>query len=193
MARPRKFDEERAVDAALEAFWTAGYEATSTQDLCEATGLGRSSVYNTFHSKRDLFRRALALYMRRRSDQLAALLEEDVPARDKVRALLDSVIAEETGAEDDGRGCLYVNTAVELASRDPEVAHELERDYARRHDALTAALEAGRRAGDIDRAKDASALAHFVTATVSGIRVAARAGAGEAALCAIARTALDAI
>ncbi|MDT0452439.1 TetR/AcrR family transcriptional regulator [Streptomyces hesseae] len=193
MARPRKFDEEGAVDAALEAFWTAGYEATSTQDLCEATGLGRSSVYNTFHSKRDLFRRALALYMRRRSDQLAALLDEDVPAREKVRALLDSVIAEETGADADGRGCLYVNTAVELASRDPEVAAELERDYARRHDALTAALEAGQRAGGIDRAKDASALAHFVTATVGGIRVAARAGAGETALRAIARTALDAI
>lgn len=193
MARPRKFDEEGAVDAALEAFWTAGYEATSTQALCEATGLGRSSVYNTFHSKHDLFRRALALYMRRRNDQLAALLDGDVPAREKVRALLDSVIAEEAGADGDGRGCLYVNTAVELASRDPEVARELERDYARRHDALTAALEAGQRAGGIDKAKDASALAHFVTATVSGIRVAARAGAGEAALRAIARTALDAI
>ncbi|MHA7959627.1 TetR/AcrR family transcriptional regulator [Streptomyces sp. L500] len=193
MARPRKFDEERAVDAALEAFWTAGYEATSTQDLCEATGLGRSSIYNTFHSKRDLFLRTLALYMRRKSDQLAALLEEDVPAREKVRALLDNVLAEEAGADGGGRGCLYVNTAVELASRDPEVAHELERDYARRHDTLTAALKAGQRAGEIDPAKDASALAHFVTATVGGIRVAARAGAGEAALRAIARTALDAI
>ena len=63
MARPRKFDEGRALDAAMEAFWAAGYEATSTQDLCDATGLGRSSIYNTFKSKHDLFERALARYM----------------------------------------------------------------------------------------------------------------------------------
>ncbi|CAM5616019.1 TetR/AcrR family transcriptional regulator OS=Streptomyces alboniger OX=132473 GN=CP975_28210 PE=4 SV=1 [Streptomyces alboniger] len=63
MARPRTFDEERALDAAMHAFWVKGYEATSTQDLCEATGLGRSSIYNTFSSKHALFRRALARYM----------------------------------------------------------------------------------------------------------------------------------
>ncbi|NUS02366.1 MAG: helix-turn-helix transcriptional regulator, partial [Nonomuraea sp.] len=59
MARPRTFEEDRAVEAAMRAFWDAGYEATSTQDLCAATGLGRSSIYNTFAGKRDLFERAL--------------------------------------------------------------------------------------------------------------------------------------
>jgi AcrR family transcriptional regulator len=62
MPRPRTFDEDRAIDAAMRLFWTSGYEATSTQDLCEATGLGRSSIYNTFTSKRDLFDRALRRY-----------------------------------------------------------------------------------------------------------------------------------
>src|SRR5690606_8821359 len=63
MARPRTFEEEQALEAAMRAFWRRGYEATSTQDLCAATGLGRSSVYNAFDSKRELFTRALRRYM----------------------------------------------------------------------------------------------------------------------------------
>ncbi|MEV5242326.1 TetR/AcrR family transcriptional regulator [Streptomyces cinnamoneus] len=189
MARPRKFDEEQAVDAALEAFWATGYEATSTQELCEATGLGRSSIYNTFHSKRDLFRRALGLYIDRRTGELTELLDSDLTIHAKIGTMLARVVAEESEHD---RGCFFVNSAIELADRDAEVAQELERDYRRRLDALTAAIESGRRDGDIDGGKDARALAHFVIATVSGIRVSARAGADRAALESIARTALTA-
>ncbi|MCD9142659.1 TetR/AcrR family transcriptional regulator [Streptomyces albireticuli] len=193
MARPRKFDEERAVDAAMEAFWTAGYEATSTQDLCDATGLGRSSIYNAFKSKHDLFQRALGRYLETKTASLTELLESDLPAREKVRAMLERIVEEECAHAEDGRGCLFVNTAVELAARDAEVARELERDYRRRLEALTAALEAGQRDGDIDTAKDARTLAHFVAAAIGGMRVSARAGIGRAALEGIARTTVDAL
>ncbi|QLE73722.1 TetR/AcrR family transcriptional regulator [Streptomyces rectiverticillatus] len=193
MARPRKFDEERAVDAALEAFWTAGYEATSTQDLCDATGLGRSSIYNTFKSKHDLFRRALLRYMERKNGNIDAVLESAMPAREKIRALLGVIVEEEQLHAEDRRGCLVVNTCIELGSRDPEVAGVLERDYRRRFEALKAAIEAGQRDGDIDRAKDAGALAHFVIAAIGGMRVSARAGVGRQALEGIMRTTIDAL
>ncbi|MGK5549541.1 TetR/AcrR family transcriptional regulator [Streptomyces sp. URMC 127] len=193
MARPRKFDEERAVDAALEAFWTAGYEATSTQDLCEATGLGRSSIYNAFKSKHDLFRRALLRYMERKNESIGAVLESGLPAREKLRVLLDVIVEEEGLYAEDGRGCLVVNTCVELAARDAEVARVLENDYRRRFEALKAAIESGQRDGDIDRAKDAGALAHFVIAAIGGMRVSARAGAGREALEGIVRTTLAAV
>ncbi|MFC5718916.1 TetR/AcrR family transcriptional regulator [Streptomyces gamaensis] len=191
MARPRKFDEERAVDAALEAFWSAGYEATSTQDLCEATGLGRSSIYNTFKSKHELYQRALLRYMELKTAAVAGLLDGGLPARERIRALLEAIVEEESAG--DGRGCLVVNACVELAARDGEVAHALERDYRRRLGLLTGVIEAGQRDGGIDRAKDARALAHFVIATIGGMRVSARAGADRTALRGIARAALDAI
>ncbi|MFE5871439.1 TetR/AcrR family transcriptional regulator [Streptomyces roseifaciens] len=193
MARPRKFDEERAVDAALEAFWAAGYEATSTQDLCDATGLGRSSIYNTFKSKHDLFRRALLRYMERKNGNIDAVLESAMPAKEKIRALLGVIVEEEELHAEDRRGCLVVNTCIELGSRDPEVAGVLERDYRRRFEALKAAIEAGQRDGDIDRAKDAGALAHFVIAAIGGMRVSARAGIGRQALEGIMRTTVDAL
>ncbi|AOP50038.1 TetR/AcrR family transcriptional regulator [Streptomyces lydicus] len=192
MARPRKFDEARAVDAAMEAFWAAGYEATSTQDLCDATGLGRSSIYNTFKSKHDLFERSLARYMERRNGELAALLAGELPARQKIRALLQRVIDEECAEDADGRGCLVVNSCIEVAAHDPAVAASLERDYGVRLEALRTVIESGRRAGDLTRDRDAGTLAHLVIATIGGLRVSARAGVDRAALEAVADAALAA-
>ncbi|MFB4197174.1 TetR/AcrR family transcriptional regulator [Streptomyces carpaticus] len=173
MARPRTFDEDRALDAALETFWSLGYEAASTDDLCTATGLGRSSLYNTFRSKHALFLRALDRYTARMNERSRALLEDETrPVPERIAALLARFTEEpEPGVPP---GCMVVNTAVELSGRDPEIGDRLERDYQERHAMLTTALAAGQRAGEIDREKDPRALAHFLIATMSGMRVTAR-------------------
>ena len=59
MARPREFDADTALERAMAMFWSKGYEATSLDDLCEVTGLSRSSLYATFGSKRDLLLRSV--------------------------------------------------------------------------------------------------------------------------------------
>ncbi|GHF10024.1 TetR family transcriptional regulator [Streptomyces fumanus] len=190
------FDEERALDSALRTFWEKGYEATSTQDLCEATGLGRSSIYNTFKSKHDLFERALARYLDTMAAAHLAVLEEPGrSAADKLRALFALVVDGETEGRRDGHGpgCLGVNTTVELAARDPRAARLLERDTTRRLAALSAVCEQGRRDGSITSRREAAALARFVNAVIGGMRVASRGGADRAALEAIAATALDAL
>lgn len=188
MARPKAFDEDRAVNAAMRAFWSAGYEGTSTQDLCDATGLGRSSIYNTFTSKHELFERALRRYMSTKNASIFDVLDGDLPARAKIRALLWQTIDAPT---DDPIGCLVVNSTVELAPRDPAVAATLRADQDRRLDALTAAIRAGQRSGEMDASKDARTLAHFVITTIGGTRVAARGGAEKDTLEAIATTALS--
>ncbi|MFH8989797.1 TetR/AcrR family transcriptional regulator [Streptomyces sp. NPDC017940] len=197
MARPRTFDEERALDAAMRAFWANGYEATSTQDLCEATGLGRSSIYNTFTSKHDLFRRALARYIDLMSVPQAEILEDTGRSgMERIRALLTRIVdTEYEYREDDGTsiGCLTVNTVVELARRDPDAAALVERDLDIRLGLLRVALDAGRRDGSITTGRDTDALARFVNATIGGMRVSAQAGAGRAVLESIADTALDAL
>ncbi|MFV0128188.1 TetR/AcrR family transcriptional regulator [Streptomyces sp. HMX112] len=197
MARPRTFDEERALEAAMHAFWAHGYDATSTQDLCEATGLGRSSIYNTFISKHDLFKRSLTRYVDTMTGtQLALLEDEERPAVERLRALLARIVEDEfAGRPPDGssRGCLTVNTTVELAGRDPEIAGLLERDLARRLASLRAAIEAARRDGDITSPRDSESLARFVNAVIGGMRVSAQGGADRAALEAVATTAMDAL
>lgn len=193
MARPRKFEEERAVDAAMQAFWAAGYEATSTQDLCDATGLGRSSIYNAFTSKRDLFERALARYMEYKNGELAELLDDDArTARQKLRAVLQRIIDEEFTRYPDGRGCLVVNTAIEVSSHDASVAATLERDYGVRLEMLRAVIESGQRDGDIAADRDSRTLAHLLIAAVGGIRVSARAGVDRPTLEGVADATLAA-
>ncbi|TDD76632.1 TetR/AcrR family transcriptional regulator [Actinomadura darangshiensis] len=191
MARPRKFDEGRAVEAAMRAFWADGYEATSTQELCAATGLGRSSIYNTFASKHELFVKALAHYMDTRTDRLVELLKDgDGPVRERLRTVLEWAVAPD---EDDPSGCLVVNATVELGPHDPDIAERLERDRRRRFATLKGAVQDGMRTGEIEAGKDAEALAHFMISTISGIQVAARGGADRGTLKAIADTAMQSI
>ncbi|WP_225729402.1 MULTISPECIES: TetR/AcrR family transcriptional regulator [unclassified Nocardia] len=187
MARPKAFDEDRAVDAAMRAFWTTGYEGTSTQDLCTATGLGRSSIYNTFVSKHELFTRALRRYMDSKNARTFELLDGPEPAKDKIRTILHWAVE---APQDDPMGCFVVNSVVELGPRDDDIAAALRDDHERRLTALTAAITVGQRLGEIDNSRPARDLAHFVIATISGLRVAARGGADRKTLAAIADTAL---
>ena len=191
MGRPRKFEEERAVEAAMRAFWADGYEATSTQELCEATGLGRSSIYNTFASKRDLFVKALTHYMDDRHARLVDLMEDGgMPVRERLRTVLEWAVAPDA---DDPAGCLVVNSRIEFGPHDPDITARLERHRRQQFAVLKAAIEDGMRAGEIDARKDSEALAHFVTATVGGIQVAARGGADRATVQSIADTAMLAL
>ncbi|MGY0063608.1 TetR/AcrR family transcriptional regulator [Streptomyces sp. LZ34] len=198
MARPRTFDEEGALDAAMRTFWEKGYEATSTQDLCDATGLGRSSIYNTFKSKHDLFERVLARYIDSMTTaQLAVLEDTRHSAADRLRTLFAMVVDGETETEHRtggrGLGCLTVNTTVELVARDPQAAEMLDRDTRRRLTALRAVLQEGQREGSITSPRDAGALARFVNAAIGGMRISSQGGADRAALESIAEITMDAL
>ncbi|MFG3254494.1 TetR/AcrR family transcriptional regulator [Streptomyces sp. NPDC048172] len=196
MARPRLFDEERALDAAMRAFWEKGYEATSTQDLCAATGLGRSSIYNTFTSKHDLFRRSLARYIDAMTGiQLDILEDEEREPLARLRALFARIVEQEEEYRRDGHGigCLTVNTTVELAGRDAEFSRMIDRDLAVRLAALRAVIEAGQRDGTVTDGRDAESLARFVNAVIGGMRVSGQGGADRAALESVAETAVGAL
>ena len=175
MPRPRTFDEDRAVDAAMRVFWTSGYEATSTQDLCAATGLGRSSIYNTFTSKRDLFDRALQRYVDRfTAAQLKVIQDATLPLRERVRQILWTAVEPDPG---EPAGCFVINTIVELGPKDAEVIDRLDRDHEAKLAALTTAIQAAQAAGELDPEQDAAGLATYVFTVLGGLRVAARRGA----------------
>lgn len=171
MSRPRGFDLDHTLDAAMSVFWNKGYTATSAQDLVEGTGLGRGSLYNTFHSKHGLFEAALRRYDTVWTSRQVQVLEGEGPIRDRIRTVLMTVVEEETAASPEHRGCLAVNSALELAGQDEDVTRLVQHIFARMEEALCEALQRAQRAGEIDKTRDARQLAQYLLSSMYGLRV----------------------
>ncbi|MBW4717989.1 TetR/AcrR family transcriptional regulator [Saccharothrix obliqua] len=181
MGRPRKFDEEVAVEAALEVFWAKGFEATSTEDLCARTGLGRGSLYNTFRSKANLYQQALRRYAELGHAAQAEILHGPGSAKERLRALLTAVIDHDLN-DPEHRGCLAVNAASDAAGRTDEVAAEVRTQFTRIEGMLHDVILAGQRAGEITTDRDARQLARSFLAGYYGLRVLAKVVHDRAAL-----------
>jgi len=191
MARPREFDESAAVERAMHAFWDHGYEATSTQALCEATGLGRSSVYNTFTSKRTLFRRSLEHYTARELGRRRAILEGPGTAAERLAEVLDTAV--EADLHQRRRGCLVVNSLAELGLPDDEVGAALRRDTEQNLAMFAGCVREGVLDGSLRDGLTPADVAEYLLSTISGIRVMARRGSTREAMHHVADLALSAI
>lgn len=188
MARPREFDPDVALQRATEVFWTRGFEQTSLDDVCAATGLRRSSVYAAFGDKRALYLRALARYEERSIERIAAALSGK-PFRRAVADFLDRLIADIV-AGPGRRGCFIGNCAAELARLDRQAAARVRESLGRIESAFRDALAQARARGELRRATDVSALARFLVAGIQGLRLVGKANPDRAALDDIARVIL---
>ncbi len=189
MARPREFNHDRVVDRAVEVFWRKGFEATSIQDLVEATGLNRGSLYNTFGDKAGLFEAALERYMAGAPPQHVVAAAETGPPRQVIEEFFARLVA--LGASDpERRGCLMTNTAAGMAARDKDLAARVAAAFQGLEDALFRLIERGQETGEIAPWRDPRALARFLVASAQGLRITAKVNRNRAALENIAETAL---
>lgn len=179
MARPRKFDDDEVVERAMQTFWTHGYGGTSPARLAEATGVGKGSLYNAFGSKRGLFDRSLRRYDQLGGEAAARHLDGPATTRDCVGAFLHFLVDMDI-QQPVRRGCLAVNTAVELAAEDTQILAMVRRMQGHSVDELAARIDQGRRNGDVDRDADPRALAEFLMNTIVGLRVMAKTYDGPA-------------
>lgn len=150
--RPRCYDQAAALDAALQVFWSQGFEATSVDDLTRAMGISRSSFYAAFGSKEQVFLAALKAYSER---ALAALEEMSHEPGDPVPAMLSALASPDGGP----RGCLLVNCITELAPHHPEVAGVGRAHLARIERLIAEALSPQDPDAAADRARALAALA----------------------------------
>ncbi|WP_305097302.1 TetR/AcrR family transcriptional regulator [Croceibacterium aestuarii] len=184
--RPREFDVDDALAAALRVFWTNGYEGSSLTDLTDAMGITRPSLYAAFGNKEELFTRALDLYER---EKLAYIREAlDAPTtKGMVANLLHGAIDLVSG---DCRGCLGVTATVTCGAEDSSIRQHIEGIAANTHRALVERIEKGISAGDFDAPADPEALANYLKTVLQGLSVQARSGMSRSQLESVAQAAV---
>ena len=171
MARPREFDEARVKEALMKVFWEKGYEATSMQDLVDATGLLKGSLYGAFGGKQALYMIALAHYDHTRIQGGIDMLNGEGSATEKVARLFDAVIeAAKTGLF--AGGCLLCNASIEMAPVDTKIKNSVRSTIRRLQAAVKSAIEPA-----IKPPGDATALSGVIICAYFGARVLAKAGA----------------
>jgi TetR/AcrR family transcriptional repressor of nem operon len=178
--RPLEFDPDEALGAAVEVFWTKGYEATSLSDLLDAMSLSKSSLYQAFGSKQRLFERCLARYADDLSAAMRARLDEATSARRFIEETFRAVArtAEQPAGS---RGCLVANSASELGQRDPSLAAPVADGLARFSGVFRRAVERAQAAGEIPAEADPRTLATYLVACMNGLRTMIKAGASRRA------------
>ncbi len=172
MARPREFDEEVVLDAAVQCFWSRGYEATSVKDLIGKTGITAASLYNAFGHKRALFHTALDHYVEASIGERIRRCET-LPPRKAIATFFDEILRRSLG-DREHKGCMLVNSALEMAPHDVEfqkiiagVLHRIEKFFLK-------CIKAGQANGVITRSMTAENLARHLLAVLMGVRVLAR-------------------
>lgn len=188
----KSFDTDEILDRATAVFWAKGYEATSMSDLLAATKINKGSLYNAFGSKKALFTQALLKYEREQHrGTLAQLRALNDPVL-AIETLFDKLI-EQSITDPQKRGCLLVNTALDLPNQDEDIAKavkvailDLEAFFAQQ---LTLGKETGAMPAHVDPAKTAKGLLTLVF----GLRVLARGVFDKSGLVAIKAAALDLI
>lgn len=180
MARPREFDERIVLGAAVQCFWNRGFDGTSIRDLIETTGLTGASLYNAFGDKRSLYKKALDFYLHESVTDRIQRCEELRPA-EGIEAFFAEIVKRSL-ADQDRKGCMLVNTALDLAPHDPEFRDAVTEGFARIEAFFLRCLKKGQDEGAINPSLPVPSIAKTLLALLTGIRVLARIGADRSVL-----------
>lgn len=172
MARPREFEEDAVLDAALERFWAHGFDATSMRDLIDCTGLTGASLYNAFGDKRSLYRKALDHYVQR---GIRERLErcQGLPPRQAIESFFTEVLRRSL-EDPQHKGCMLVNAALDVPPDDIELRQAVAEVLRLIESFLRDTIAAGQADGSIRAIPPAADMARHLLGVLTGMRVLAR-------------------
>ena len=178
--RPREFNTEQALEAAMQQFWLAGYEATSLQDLLDVMNLSKSSLYHAYGSKHELFLRSIDCYQQTSANELQQSLDNSLTSKAFMKRLLEDVISEATSKKK--KGCLLVNTANELSHRDKAVSKAVLNGIDNVAGIIKQAIKRGKKEAAIKSTVSTDTLVNYIVSNVSGLRTMVKSGVDKTEL-----------
>jgi TetR/AcrR family transcriptional repressor of nem operon len=172
VARPKEFDEDAVLLKAMRLFWEQGYEKTSMMDLVSHMGVHKRSMYDTFGDKHSLYMKALKRYGEINEQSVKRMMIGTRSAEEAIRLLLETSVRWEE--EDSPKGCLMVNTAVELAPHDAGSRAWVNQCLTDSEQLICELIEAGQQSGELDKALNAEWLSYYFNNAYTGLRVLAK-------------------
>lgn len=173
MARTKDFDENEVLTKAIQLFWHKGYNATSMQDLVDALGISRSSLYDTYSDKHTLFLKALESYQLAGNAKINEIVDQSTSAKETVIKLMELATSDLVGDKQQ-KGCFMVNAEVEVAPHDQEVNKLVCQNEKQMETAFFQVIKKGQESGEIKNTQDALVLAKFIFNAVKGMQVTAK-------------------
>jgi AcrR family transcriptional regulator len=191
LGRPRAFDREAALQAAMLLFWQKGFQAASMNDLCEAMGIRSPSLYAAFGSKESLYIEAVDHYMKTVRPLVWDHLAEGATARAGMKGLLLAAAHKMPACELGPGGCMMTLAAIgeECPGAIPDAARKARQDSLEQ---LRPRLRAAVADGELPASTDVDRLSRFYLSVVQGIVIQARDGATPAELEGVAEMAMAA-
>ncbi len=174
VGRPRSFDRDLALEAAMRVFWQKGYEGASLTDLTAAMGINRPSLYAAFGDKAGLFREAVARYGTGPGRYVRRALGQP-RARQVAEMLLRGTVAMATDSANPG-GCLWVQGALVASTEGEPIRQEMAAIRERGIAQMRERFERARREGDLPASTDVAALTLFLVSMMNGLAVQACSG-----------------
>lgn len=163
----------------MHTFWSKGYEATSLQDLLQTMGLSKSSFYQGFGGKKELFVHCMGRYREKMAELFAELMQEADSGRAFVEFILLGAASETRQPDNLRRGCLLMNTATEFAQKDQAIAAHVTTGFKGLQTVFRSAVRRGQKDGSITSAQDAGVLADYLICNLGGIKTMVKGGASE--------------
>jgi len=189
--RPPAYDSDAALAQAMDAFWRAGYAATSLDNLSDATGMNRPSLYGAFGDKRAIYLKTLERYRAAARAAVQEALVYDRPLREALRRFYAKALSIYLSGDGGPRGCFLIGTAATEAVRDPQVRAALAEGLREIDEALAARIRFAQEHGELQSRPDPAALAKIASAVLHTLALRSRAGEPRAALEATVEAALD--
>ncbi|MET4209791.1 TetR/AcrR family transcriptional regulator [Bradyrhizobium sp. LA2.1] len=189
--RPRAYEPDVALGKALDLFRRQGFAATSLDDLSEATGMNRPSLYGAFGDKRELY---IKSYQRYREDARASMVEifrQEMPVRQRLERIFASALNIYLSGETGPRGCFTVVTAASEAVGDPEIRAMVLDGLTELDKAFASCFRRAKEKGELPASADPAVLAQLASATVHSIAIRSRARVPRKELEAIVKGAID--